>query len=247
MTISPEFSALTLVLAVPLVAYLAVGEPLLGRRMYADLERRRERDPAALVRYFSVSLGIWAATGVLAAAVLAVSSGVDRADVGLTAPDEPGWAAVIMLAFAVAAVAGTVRLRRLARDGRNVPGQSAIAAMLPRTRAERRLAAVVAVAEGVWAELLYRGLLIALLVGVAGLNLYVAAGVALAVYAAAGWYQGSRGLVVFAFFGALMTSFYLMTESLLLPAAIHVVLTLRDLVLIPAPPQTKPSLERDHA
>lgn len=233
MDIDPEFSAGALALAAPLAAYLIAGEPWVGRRLYAQLAQRRDRDDRALTRYYGIALAFWGAAAALTAAAVLLSPQVKAADLGLTPPDDAVLAGIGVVLFAVAAVYGTVAMRRMARDGRNVPGRPAIAAMLPRTATERRLALAVAVADGVAGEIVYRGLLIALGVGVLGLNVHAAAVLAVAVYALAGLYQGARGLVVFAFFGAICTAPYLATGSLLLPIVLHTVLSARDLVLVP--------------
>ncbi|MET8688830.1 CPBP family intramembrane glutamic endopeptidase [Streptomyces sp. NPDC004732] len=234
MTISPDFSAASTAVAATLAVYLLVGEPWAGRRMYGSLARRRDTEPRALVRYFGLVLTLWWAFAALAAAALLLSPGTGAADFGLTAPERPGYVVTgILLATAIAVASGR-NFHDLARQGKNVPGLAAIEAMLPRTAEERRLAIAVAVTDGLCAELVYRGLLIAFGVGALGLDLYAAAALSVLVYAVAGLYQGRKGVLVFALFGAMLTALYLATGSLLLPVAVHVVLSVRDLTL-PAP------------
>lgn len=234
MTVSPDFSAPATAVAGVLAGHLLLVEPWLGRRMYASLARRRATRPGALVRYFTLSIALWWAFAALAGSVLLLSPGATAADFGLTAPEDPLYVVVVVLLFAVVAVASGRAFHAMARQGKHIPGRAAIEAMLPRTAAERRLAMAAAVTDSLCSELVYRGLLIAFGVGVLGLDLYAAAALALAVYALAGWYQGGSGVLVFALFGALLTGLYLATGSLLLPVAVHAMLSVRDL-LIPAP------------
>ncbi|AZM52557.1 CPBP family intramembrane metalloprotease [Streptomyces sp. WAC 01529] len=234
MSISPDFSVAATAATAALAAYLLLGEPWAGRRMYASLARRRDGEPRALVRYFTLTLALWWSFAAVAVAALLLSPGVDPADLGIALPERPIYAvAGILILTAIAAASGR-NLYDLAERGKHVPGLAAIEAMLPRTAEERRLAIAVAVTDGVCAELVYRGLLIAFGVGALGLPLYAAAALSVLVYALAGFYQGRKGVLVFALFGAVATGLYLGTGSLLLPVAVHTVLAVRDLTL-PAP------------
>ncbi|MFH8611315.1 CPBP family intramembrane glutamic endopeptidase [Streptomyces sp. NPDC018029] len=237
---APDFSAPSTAVAAALAAYLLLGEPWAGRRMYESLARRRDTEPRALVRYYGLVLALWWAFAALAVAALLLSPGTAAADLGLALPERPAYTIATILLTGAAAVASGRNFRDLAERGRNVPGLAAIEAMLPRTPEERRLAIAVAVSDGICAELVYRGLLIAFGVGALGLDLYVAAALSILVYALAGFYQGRRGVLVFAFFGAVFTGLYLATGSLLLPVAVHVYLSVRDLTL-PAPEKPRPA------
>ncbi|WP_447036647.1 CPBP family intramembrane glutamic endopeptidase [Streptomyces sp. DSM 118878] len=233
-TISPDFSAASTAVTAALAGYLLLGEPWAGRRMYRSLARRRDTEPRALVRYFGLSLALWWTFAALAVGALLLSPGASAADFGLVAPERSAYVVTGILLVAAIAVASARNFHELAKQGKNVPGRAAIEAMLPRTAEERRLAVAVAVTDGVCAELVYRGLLIAFGVGALGLDLYAAAALSVVVHAAAGFYQGRQGVLVFAVFGALLTGLYLATGSLLLPVAVHVILAVRDLTL-PAP------------
>ncbi|WP_067173661.1 CPBP family intramembrane glutamic endopeptidase [Microtetraspora niveoalba] len=236
MTISPEFSTLAAWLAAPLVAYLLLLTPWLGRRSYERLVRHRDGDPRALLRMFrswiAESWGLMAVALVLAA----MSPGVGLADLGLVAPPGGGSHVTGMVVGATIGLAVvTVVLRRRAKSGRDIPGQAAFSAMLPRTTAERWAAAAMAVTAGVCEEVLYRGFLIALGVGVFGLDVKVAAGAALVVFVAGHWYQGWKGMIMVALLGCALTGMYLSQGSLLIPIIAHVLIDLRGLLLVPAP------------
>lgn len=231
---APQFSVAGTAVAAALGAHLLLVEPWLGRRMYASLARRRATRPRALVRYFTLTITLWWAFAALAVSALLLSPGATAADLGIALPGDPLFFFPVVLLFAVIAVASGRSFRELAKEGKHIPGRAAIEAMLPRTGTERRLAMAAAVTDGICAELLYRGLLIAFGVGALGLDLYLAAALSLAVYALAGWYQGGTGVLVLALFGTLLTGLYLATGSLLLPIAVHAMISVRDL-LIPAP------------
>jgi membrane protease YdiL (CAAX protease family) len=236
LSLSPDFSAASTAVTAALGAYLLLGEPWVGRRMYASLARRRETEPGALVGYFTFVLAFWWAFAALAVAVLLLSPDMAAADLGIASPASPLATAVVVALVAAVSVRTGRKMRALAKGGRNVPGLAAVQAMLPRTRQERRLAIAVAVTDGLCAELVYRGLLIAFGVGVLDLNIYMAAALSVLVYAAAGFYQGRSGVLVFAGVGVLFAGLYVATGSLVLPIAVHIAVSVRDLTLpVPEP------------
>lgn len=230
-SLSPDFSAASTAVTVVLGAYLLLGEPWLGRRLYGSLARRRDTEPRALVGYFTFVLVFWWVLAALAGVVLLLSPAMAAADLGIAAPESPVTTAVVIALVVAISVMSGRKMRALAEGGRNVPGLASIQAMLPRTTQERRLAIAVAVTDGICAELVYRGLLIAFAVGVLDLNLYVAAALSALVYAIAGLYQGRSGVIAFGLVGALFAGLYVSTGSLLLPIAVHIALSVRDLTL----------------
>ncbi|GAA1906694.1 hypothetical protein GCM10009837_32760 [Streptomyces durmitorensis] len=231
MTVSPDFSAASTAVTAALGAYLLLGEPWLGRRLYDSLARRRDTEPRALVGYFTFVLVFWWLFAALALLALLLSPAMAASDLGIAAPESPVSTAVVIVAVVAVTVVSGRKMHDLAEGGRNVPGLASIRAMLPRTAQERRLAIAVAVTDGICAELVYRGLLIAFGVGVLGLDLYAAAALSVLVYAVAGFYQGRSGVIAFAVVGALLAGLYVSTGSLLLPVVIHVALSVRDLTL----------------
>ncbi|NGN64040.1 CPBP family intramembrane metalloprotease [Streptomyces sp. A7024] len=229
--IAPDFSGAGLVLALVIAAYLAVLDPWLGRRMYADLKRRREHDAGALTRYYTQLIAAWVALGALAGAALLLSPGVSAADAGLVAPKWSFAGVAVVGCFCVAIVLGTVQVRKLAAEGRNVPGLADVEPMLPRTPAERRLALAVAVVDGVCGSLVYRGLLIALFADLTG-SIHLAAALSVVVLSLAGLYQGASRIPLFAFVAVGLTALYLVTGSLLVVALASLALTARDLLAL---------------
>lgn len=259
----PQFSLAGTVLTVLLLLFAALGEPLLGRRAFTWLSRRRDGDARALTLLHAVTMGIHVLWGLAVFGVLLLSPDLAAADLGLRLPD--AWGPI-----AGGAVGGLLALtvfwllvnglpkgpRRSSRgEGRGGRGQRArgkgargrrSAAPLrlpeperdrgllaPRTTAERAMAAGVAVTGGVFGELLYRGLFI-LLVASMGVPLWIAAVLSVLLFSVAHLYQGWWGLVSAGASGTLFTVLYLGTGSVWVPVLVHVALNLRSLVFPPA-------------
>ena len=229
----PAFSAPALVLVGLITAYLILVEPLWGKRVFEVLERDRDTDPGAYVRFFGIGMAVfWGLTGLTALAVL-LSPGVEWAHLGLHGEIDWGTFAGILVGFAAAAVVFTLLARRKA-----APASPALDPILPRTARERRCAVATSVTAGVCEEIIFRGLLIA--VGVSlGLPLYVAAGLALAVFTFAHLYQGAKNLLFVGLIGFALTYLYLSTGNLIVPIIVHVLVDLRALLLTPRPEPQK--------
>ncbi|CAL9433546.1 hypothetical protein SUDANB121_02117 [Nocardiopsis dassonvillei] len=86
----PQFSLAGTLLTVLLLFFAAFGEPLLGRRTFAWLSRRRDTDANALVRVHTVTMGVHALWGVLVVTVLFTSPGLAASDLGLRLPHALG-------------------------------------------------------------------------------------------------------------------------------------------------------------
>ncbi|MFY7068839.1 CPBP family intramembrane glutamic endopeptidase [Nocardiopsis changdeensis] len=225
------FSVWGLALVALIVLYLVAVEPWWGRRAYTELERVRDTDPRALTRMFGQGIAVWwGLTGVALLAVL-VSPGVGLAELGLV-PMNGEWGtlagAVVGMAVAMAAVALAARKA----PGFLMPGQKAVAALLPRTARERWWGAGASVTAGICEELVYRGLFIAAGVGL-GLDPVVAAGISLGIFVLGHLYQGPVGLVFVTLVGFVFTNVYLATGSLFVPIVLHILLDLRSLAFAP--------------
>lgn len=224
----PRFDALSTTLVALLVAGLLVVGPALGRR------RGRTRF------YVEALVEQWVAAGV-ALVVVGTAAGVGREHLGLVGSRPgAGWWTVYAAALSLAVLgAGLVLRRRLAR-GDAVRRPLPLDSVLPRTPAERRLAAAVAVSSGVCEEIVHRGLLVAAGVGILGLNPLVAALVALAVFVATHAWQGAQGMLFATVLGFACTGFYLWTGSLLPAVLLHVATNTRTLLLLPPADDTDP-------
>ncbi|MFD6953118.1 hypothetical protein A6A08_11375 [Nocardiopsis sp. TSRI0078] len=241
---SMEFSALGLGLAAVVVLYLLAVEPWWGRRAYARLERVRDTDPGALVRMFGTSAAVWWGLTAVTVLIVAVSPGLRFADAGFAVPEEGmGEALGTMAGMLVGLVVVLVLLRVTGLDRGLTAGQRAVSALLPRDRRERWAAAGGSVTAGVCEEVVFRGLLIALGVSL-GLDVAVAAGISVAVFAVAHVYQGLLGVLFVTLMGFALTSLYLSTGSLLLPVFLHILVDLRALLFAPGREGARPGSGR---
>ena len=221
------------VIALVLVAYAPIGEPVWGWIEYRRLRERRESDPRALVRFYRILLAVqWAWTALILAAV-AASPRLDLAAIGIRAPHADSMVWGMSIGGAIALVVSAIAMRRAAQQGRPIPGQAAFAALLPRTREERHYAAAAAVTAGVCEELLYRGFFIAAGVLLLDLSIEWAAVASAVIFLVAHVYQGWRGLLVLAGTVVVFTILYVRTGSLLLPVVLHALVDLRALLLVP--------------
>jgi len=235
--IGAQFGVAGAVLAVGLLAYYVAGEPLLGRWAADRLRRRRPQDPGALVGFYRLTVGcLWASAGVVVLVVL-VEPGLTLREIGIAWPQLPhGPALPIAVGVLVGIAVGVgIGIRQARRDATPAPAPEHITFMLPATSRERRWAAGVAVTAGIAEELVFRGLFLALGVGLFGLSAVPAAVLVTVVFALAHVYQGVPGVLMTAVLGAILAALALNTESLLLVIVLHVLIDLRSLLLAPAP------------
>lgn len=248
-----SLAGLPLVLALVLVAYLVVGEPLAGRWFHGRfLAAVRRGDQGARMRFYRLIVGLeWALVG-LVAVLVALGAGLTPAYLGVRTPVLGGGPAVGFLVGAAVAglvgvVIGLVVARRRLSQAATTPappvvGGEAVTAMLPQSTRERWAFAGVAVTAGVCEEVLYRGFLLAVVVALAP-QVPPAALVAVSAVAfgVARAYQGVYGVLFTGLLGGLFGYLYLSTGSLAVPVLLHVLLDLRALLLPvatlePAPP-----------
>ncbi|MES0835080.1 type II CAAX prenyl endopeptidase Rce1 family protein [Nocardiopsis tropica] len=268
----PHFSFAGTVLTVLLLLFAAVGEPLLGRKAFTWLSGRRGGDVRALTQVHAVTMAVHVLWGLVVLLVLLLSPDLLPSDLGLRLPDAWGpvvggavgglvalaamWVLVNGLPVNLPGTAGRSSRKGGGRRSTGHRGRRAAAApmtlpepergrglLVPRTTAERAMAGGVAVTGGVFGELLYRGLFIALVAGL-GAPLWMAAVLSVALFSAAHLYQGWWGLVSAGTSGTLFTVLYLGTGSIWVPVVVHVALDLRSLVF--PPPAVREEGERLH-
>jgi len=225
------------------VVWLVLGVPLVGRLRYRALVAR----PVDRVAFYRRGIARqWLAALAVCAALLA--GGLAPASIGLAwhlheaVPLAPALAEVAAVGLAVVVV--------LRRQARRRPHRAwserllrPVAALLPRTAAERRWFAGVAVTAGATEELLYRGVVTlwfeqtwpALGPGGALVASSVAFGLAHA-------YQGPLGVALTGLAGYAFGVLYMATGSLLLPVVVHALLDLRVLLVLPVPGRPAPAL-----
>jgi membrane protease YdiL (CAAX protease family) len=235
----PRFDALSTTLVALLGVYLLVVGPMLGRRLRRQIRTGLVRPG----RFYAETLAEqWATVGV-ALVVVVAAAGVGKEHLGLVG-NRPGtwWWTVYAVLLSLAVLGAGVLFRRRMLDGRAVPRPPGLDAILPRTRGERRLALVTAVSAGVCEEIVYRGLLLAVGVGIFGLHPLLAGLLAVLVFTANHLYQGLAGMAAAGAVGFACMGFCLFTGSLIPAILLHVALDVRGLVMIPPRPDEEPDL-----
>jgi uncharacterized protein len=235
--------------AVVVAGYLVVGEPVVGHVLHRRFEGRLRTDPAARRSFYRRLLVLEWGLALVALVVWVSASDVGAAQVGLVLPQRwPGvlsWLAVAALLLLVLASTRTLRSGALAGPPPEVlrrtrPGEArhaeppghATLAVLPRSRSERHLFALVGVTAGVCEEWLYRGFFLAvvgaLVPGLPIAGLVLVAGVGFGVAHA---YQGLAGVLTTGVLGGVLAGLYLANGSLLLPVLLHAAIDLRFLLV----------------
>lgn len=233
---------LAVVVSALLLAYYVTVEPWWGRSAFARLTARRADDPSALVAFYRLTVGVQCVATVVVLLTVLLDPGVGAGSIGIVAPsftDLPPWVVGGGVGIVLVLVVAVVQAAR-ARNGSGglTAAPANLSPMIPVTATERRWAAVVAVGAGISEELVFRGLLLAVAVGL-GVSPVLAAVVLTVLFGAVHLYQGVAGAVSATVFGGLMAAVALSTGSLLLPVLLHVALDLRGLLL------TRPAGERE--
>jgi uncharacterized protein len=226
---TPVFSVAGTVLTAVVVAWLVINA-IAGPRTYRRLVAAEGR--LNLIRFYSTNL-VFGWLGVaLVLAVLATSPGVTAAQLGLALPSgEFAWLAVGTAGYFVvlSLVSRRRTMRRYAR-GKPIRAPRSIVALLPRTGAEQRLAVGVAITAGISEEFMFRGLLIAAGVGLAGLPVAWSALIAAVLFAVAHLYQGPS-FILPALIGLTFTIVYVMSGSLLPGIVAHIAMDVAALTI----------------
>jgi membrane protease YdiL (CAAX protease family) len=226
------FGAAAAVIAIGLIAYSVLVEPIWGWFEYRRLKARRDSDPRALVRVHRIMIAtLWSLTA-LVGVVVALSPALELADIGVRAPLFDDFVLAATLGGGIALVVSALAMRSAARKGQAVAGQAGFDALLPRTSQERRYAVAAAITAGVCEETLYRGFFIATGVQLFHLTPIAAAVATCAMFGIAHLYQGWRNALALTGMAAIMAIFYLRSASLLLPVILHALIDLRAFLLL---------------
>jgi uncharacterized protein len=219
------------VLSVVLAGWLVLVQPWRGRDRYRRLIERLGQDPAARLDHYRRGITFeWAGAALVGLLALLAHSRLRS----LWPPGAnthvnrqiPGLVIALVATTAVYRAGGPGLRRALAAQLRPV------AALLPRTPAERRVFAAVAVTAGICEELLYRGFgLAALRWAAPGLGHPALIGLTAAAFGLAHLYQGPRGVVLTGLAGAYLAWIAIATGSLLPAMLLHALLDLRILAL----------------
>lgn len=174
---------------------------------------------------------VYAGWGVIPEALVTAQAWTPVASVraGIATP-AGGLVAVALGAVLVAGLIVPVLLARGRVD--EVPAIGDVRALLPRSRGELPYGAGLGIVAGVTEELVFRLGMPAVMV-LAGLEPLWAFGLSAAVFGLLHLYQGPAGMAFATVLGVVFTGLYLVSGSILLPIALHVLIDLRTLVLIP--------------
>ena len=232
-------SVLALLLSHLLAAYAALAEPLLGVRLYGDLEREAGQDDRARRRFYRLGLAVeW--SWVFVVGLIVAFGGPSLGALGLRWEAPPaevlGFVAAVGLGSLVPVAA--LWLRSLRRSGEPGVRESLrrmlepVGALLPRTKGERRAFAALCVTAGICEEILFRGFLMFYLQEVfPGLGIAGAVVVSSAVFGLAHLYQGLAGVLTTGALGVGMAMLYAAGGSLVVPIVLHALLDLRILLI----------------
>ena len=242
------------ILAAAIMAWLLLGEPLLGKRAFRQflLALGRSEEDARCRFYRSWIIQGWVLMVlILAAAVLVFAWNASQ--LGLRVPQlsahiPAGFVAGVVGGALVGVVIGIIAARRGksrtpgTRPRTGATRQAESMKMLPRTPRERRWFAALAVTAGITEEVIWRGVLLALLVAAfPAMPMIVLVLIMSLVFGWAHLYQGLRGILATGMLGALLTVLYLATASLVLPIVLHVLIDLLAMLHSPAHSDTTAS------
>ena len=133
------------------------------------------------------------------------------------------------VAFVVVMIVPVIALRRQLGD---IPMLGDIGSLLPRTRGELAYGAGLSLNAGLVEELLFRLGMPALLFGITG-NGVLAFAIASVLFGLLHLYQKLPGVLGSTVLGLVFSALYLVTGSIWITAAVHALIDLRSLVLIP--------------
>jgi membrane protease YdiL (CAAX protease family) len=216
-------------------------QPFVGRWRYRLLLERLRQEPSARLEHYRRGIVFeWAGAAFVGLLALLAHSRLGSlwppGDDTAVAGQVPGLVVALVVITALYRYGGAATRRALAVQLRPV------AALLPRTPAERRMFAGLAVTAGICEELLYRGFgLAALRWAVPGIGtpaLIVTTGAA---FGLAHLYQGRIGVALTGLLGAYFAWIAIATGSLVPVMLLHALLDLRilglplDAVPLPAP------------
>lgn len=231
-------SGLSLLLSHLLAAYAALGEPVLGARMYKGLTSAVVRDGGARARFYRLSMVIeW--SWVLVVGLILLSGGLTLSEVGLGWESPPpvvvGFVVAVGFGMLIPIVVPWLKSRRSGGPDTGEPFRETlepVGALLPHSRKERRLFAALAVTAGVCEEVLFRGFLLFYLQEIfPGFRVVGAVAVSSVIFGLCHFYQGVRGVLGTGAFGAGMAILYVASGSLIVPIILHALLDLRVLLL----------------
>ncbi|NMF86224.1 CPBP family intramembrane glutamic endopeptidase [Nodosilinea sp. P-1105] len=221
-----EFSVTGLVVLGVLCGYGLMVEPWLGVRFFKGF-RRASLDPAQQRwPWFAGLIGMQVLALLVIGGLVWQWPELTTNSIGLRWGNLQSPIVLGILGGAIATFIWTSILLIRSPDEADMPLIGDTAFLVPRTPQERLWVGAIALGAGTSEELLYRGLLPALVVGV-GVPVAVAATIQAALFGLAHRYQGWQGVGYTALLGLLLGILVVSTGSLLVPIFLHVMIDLR--------------------
>lgn len=229
-----------LFLAHILTAYVVLVVPWITWVGYQKARKRVTAGvPDAKVRLYQVLVGEQFITTVMVL-VLWYSGRFSAANLGLVVPRSWVWNVIALVVVVAALTWSSLRLRPKAEKIRKSM-QDGIGALLPGSRPERLWWGAVSAGAGISEELMYRGFILYYLsLYLPHLNALARVLLSSLAFGVAHIYQGWQGAVAAGILGLVLAGIYLMTGSLLLPAALHAAVDGRALLIFP--PDASPKI-----
>lgn len=225
--------------AILVVLYCVAGEPFVGRWLHRGIEREVRIDAARRWRGYARLLVLEVILGAAALGVAAGLGGVGLRRVGLRLPHATGsdflfgFALGASAAIVALVVGSTIAIWRL-HQPIPVVGGDRVRIMVPTRPFERAWFLGLSVAAGICEELLFRGLVPALVATLLhGPSPWLVILLAAVAFGLAHAYQGVTGVVVTAVLGAILGAVYLSSGSLFLVMVLHALIDAR-VGLLPA-------------
>lgn len=219
-----------------LVAYLALVLPIAGRHRYRVLQSEAALDPGRrMAAYRSSVVRQWVMVALCLGVLVVAGAPLSEVGLGLRVAHLGDLAGgLALLAVLGGGLALALRLSPAARARVLRP----VAALLPRTTAERRMFVAVALTAGVAEEIVFRGFLLVYLTEVfPPTGLGVAMVVSSLLFGLAHSYQGVLGVLMTGLAGYWLAGLFVVTGSLLLPIVVHALVDLRLLLVLPRSPE----------
>jgi len=208
--------------------------PVQAMKGIKALDKAVAMRPAARLEFYQSSIvGQWIIVLLVAVAVLGSGSVLSTLGVAW-----PIWTAetfavtliVVLLTLTQTPIVPAVRTR-LANSPSLLRALYPLRNLLPRSKKERERWVSLSATAGICEEIIFRGFLFFYVQDVLGLSLYSAVIISSAIFGISHAYQGTGNVLRTGAIGLLFGTTYAMTDSLLVPIVLHVVLDLGGLYM----------------
>lgn len=227
--------SIAIALQVAVFAYLVLGDGLLGKYLYDQMQYRLPKDPGARVGFYRAIVALeWGLVGLVALALWLERTPLTV--IGLR-PAAPGLASAVLPAAVGGIVGGgllNVALVRFvpARRAQLQRQMDSFQGLVPASGWERLWYAASAITAGICEEVLFRGFLLCFLpVLVPALPGWATIGLAAVIFGVAHMYQGWKGVLQTGLLGLALALLYRYTGTLYGVMILHAAMDLNLLLL----------------